>query len=88
MRDIEVLSSQQFMTQHKIKICHFKKRKVKDTRRNSIPTRKLWKLHEDNIKSDHSLYRKISQRDASVEDYWITLKEVLQATNRISGRTS
>ena len=75
------------MTQHKIKVCNFKIRKVKDTRGNSIPRRKLWKLHEDNTKSDHSLYREISQNDASVEGYWIILKEALQVTDRIS-RTS
>ena len=65
------------ITQHKTLIYEFKIRKVKSTRR------KIWKLHEDSLKSNFSScinqYRATSQKDTSVEDYWNVLKE---ATDR------
>ena len=33
-------------------LCDFKTRKVKDTMIKFVPRRKIWKLHEENVKSD------------------------------------
>ena len=49
--------------------------------------RKIWKLHEDSVKSDFrsyiNQYRASSQKDASVEHYWNVLKGALvEATDR------
>ena len=55
----------------------FKIRKVKDTRRKSVPRKNMWKLHED---------RAGSQKDAFVESCYSILKgALLEATNRNSG---
>ena len=55
----------------------FKIRKVKDTRRKSVPRKNMWKLHED---------RAGSQKDAFVESCYSILKGALpEATNRSSG---
>ena len=55
----------------------FKIRKVKDTRRKSVPRKNMWKLHED---------RAGSQKDAFVESCYSILKGALpEATNRNSG---
>ena len=49
--------------------------------------RKIWKLHEDSVKSDFrsyiNQYRASSQKDASVEHYWNVLKGALvEATDK------
>ena len=68
-------------------------RKIKDTRRKFVPTRKIWKLHEDSIKSDFksysNKYRASNQKEAFVDVYW-SFKNVLKgafprATDRNSG---
>ena len=62
---------EEYITWHKPLVCDFKIRKVKDTRRKSAPRRKIWKVHEDNVKSDCRSYIKqyiaSSQKHASVE---------------------
>ena len=55
LKDTKVLHCEECITQHKPLVCDFKIRKVKDTRRKSVLTRKTWKLHEDNVKSDFRL---------------------------------
>ena len=49
---------EEYITWHKPLVCDFKIRKVKDTRRKSAPRRKIWKAHEDNVKSDCRSYIK------------------------------
>ena len=65
-------------------------RKVKDTRRKFVPTRKIWKLHEDSVKSDFksysNKYRASNQKEAFVDVYWNVLKGAfLRATDRNCG---
>ena len=48
----KVLLIEEYITQHMSVICDFKIRKVKDIRRKFVPRRKIWKLHEDSVKSD------------------------------------
>ena len=81
---IKILTSEECITQHKTLIYEFNIRKVKGTRR------KIWKLHEDSLKSNFSSYinqyRATSQKDTSVEDYWNVLKvALLEATDRSCG---
>ena len=69
-KDINILTSEECITQHKPLVCDFKLRKVEDTRRKFVPRKKSWKLDEDNTKSDIRSYIKYiasSQKDASVE---------------------
>ena len=71
LKDIKLLPSEEFITQHKPLVCDFKLWKVKDTRKNFVSRRKLWKLHEESANSDFRAYpnkcRASSQKDASVE---------------------
>ena len=81
LKDIIVLLSEECITQHKPLVCDFKIRKVKDTRRNSVHRRKIWKLHDDSFKSDFrsyiNKYRANSLKGPSVECYWNILKGAL-----------
>ena len=70
-KDINILTSEECITQHKPLVCDFKLRKVEDTRRKFVPRKKSWNLDEDNTKSDIrsyiNKYIASSQKDASVE---------------------
>ena len=86
-KDVKVLSSEECITQYKSLVCDFKLTKVKNTRRKFAPRRKIWKLHEDSIKSDFrsyiNQYRVSDQKDNSVEGYWDVLKvALLETTDR------
>ena len=90
MKNIKISPRKECITQHKILVCDFKIRKVKDSKRRFVFRRKIWKLHEDNVHSDFKSYIikyiASSQKDASDEDYWSILKGVLQeATDRSYG---
>ena len=70
----------------------FEKIKVKDTRREFVPGRKVWKLHEDSVKSDFSSfinkYRESNQKYVSIEGYRNFVKGVLlEAAVRSCGWT-
>lgn len=66
--------NQECITQDKPLTCDFKIRKVKSTRKKFLSSRKIWKLHEDNVRS--------------VEGYWSALKGVLlEAADRGCGLT-
>ena len=75
---MKALSTEECTTQHKPLLCGFKISKIKDSRRKFLPRRKIWKLHEDRVKSDFrsyiNQYRVRSQKDASVEGYRNVLK--------------
>ena len=89
-KDVKVLSSEECIIQYKSLVCDFKLTKVKNTRRKFVPTRKIWKLHEDSIKSDFrsyiNHYRVSDQKDNSVKGYWDVLKvALLETTDRKYG---
>ena len=50
----KVLSSEEYITQHNTFVFDFRIRKVKDTNRNFVLSRKVQKPYEDNIRSDFS----------------------------------
>ena len=101
LNDIEVLPSEECIfenffgeciTQRKSLVCDFVIRRVKDTRRKSVPRRKTWKLHEGSVKNDFwsyiNQYRASSQKDTSAEDFCNNLKRaLLKATGRSFGWT-
>ena len=87
---MKVLPSEECTTHRKALVCDIKIRKVKDTRRKFLPRRKIWKLHEDSVKSDFrsyiNKYRASSPKDASVEAKWNALKRaLLVATDKSFG---
>ena len=53
---IEDLHSKECFTQDKLLVCDFKIWKVNDTMNKFVPMRKIWKLHENGIKSDFTTY--------------------------------
>ena len=53
LNDIKVSPSEKCITQYKPLLCDFKIRKIKNTIK-FVPRKKIWKLHEDNVKSDFS----------------------------------
>ena len=55
MKEIKILASEECIIQHKPLVYDFKIRKVKDTRRNVVSRRKIWKY---SVKSDFSSYIK------------------------------
>ena len=87
LKDIKVLSSEEYITQHNPLICDFKIRKVKDTRRKFVPKKRIQKLREESVKVEFrwyiNKYRANSQKDVSFEGCWNLLKDPLQeATKR------
>ena len=74
MKDINILPSEECISQYKPLVCDFKIRKVKDTRKNFVPKKKIWKLHQDSVNSDFrsciNQDRASSQKGVSVECYW------------------
>ena len=54
LNDIKVSPSEKCITQYKPLLCDFKVRKIKNTRIKFVSRKKIWKLHEDNVKSDFS----------------------------------
>ena len=81
LKNMKVLPSEECTTHRKALVCDIKIRKVKDTRRKFLPRRKIWKLHEDSVKSNFrsyiNKYRASSPKDASVEAKWNALKRAL-----------
>ena len=71
----------------KLLVCDLKETKLKVNGRKCVPRRKIWKLHEDSVKSGFSSYvnnyREIGQVAASVEGYWNVLgRTLLEATDK------
>ena len=57
--NMKVLPSEECFTQHKPLVGEFKIRKVKNTKRKFVTTRKIWKLlHEGSRRNDFSSYVK------------------------------
>ena len=82
---LEVLPSEDRITQHKPLVFYFK---IREKRHQE----KICKLHEDSAKSDIRLYinwyRASSQKDTSVEGYWNVLTGALiEALHRSCGWT-
>ena len=51
LKDVKLLPSEEYITQHKPLVCKTEIRKVKETRRKFTPRKKIWELHEDSGKS-------------------------------------
>ena len=93
LKDIKVLpkaecpKSYLSLTQHKPLILDFKIGKVNDSNRKFVSRRNIWKLCEDSVSCDFRSYIN-SQKDASVEGYWNSLKgALLEAVDRSYGWT-
>ena len=79
---MKILPDEECVTQHKPLLCDFKIRKVKDSKRKTVPRRKIMKLREVNVKSGFSSYvkefRESTRTDRSLEGYRQVLNGVLQ----------
>ena len=66
LKDMEVLTSRECITQYKLLIWDLMRRKIKNTRITLIPGRKIRKLHEDSVNSDFrspiNKYKEIGQK--------------------------
>ena len=74
MKDLKVLHIEECIAQHRPMKCNFKKSKRHQEKVKKDTWKKIWKLHEDSVKSEFNSYsnnyRNVRHGDASVEGYF------------------